>query len=239
MNKEKVVGILGGMGPFATVDFFSKIVALTPAKKDWEHLRIIIDNNVKIPSRTRAVLYGEASPVPGMIESINQLASIGADFVTLPCNSAHYFYEQVARGIQIPWLNMLESVSRAVIAHGDRPLVLGGYITITKKLYSKYLPGAVYPAPPDSEFIWSAIEEIKLTSDLSVSSRAQLETMIAAMKAQIDCVLLACTEFSIVSRALVAGSASDGDVATIDGLRVLDSGTEYAKATIEFAKAGD
>jgi aspartate racemase len=229
MSKEKVVGVLGGMGPFATVDFFSRIVALTPAKKDWEHLRIVIDNNVKIPSRTRAVLYGEASPVPGMIESINQLASIGADFVTLPCNSAHYFYDQVVQGIQIPWLNMLESVSKAVTVNGDRPLVLGGYITMTEELYSRYIPGAAYPSPKDSEFMWSLIEEIKLTSGLSVSSRTQLETMISKMKGEIDCVLLACTELSIVY----------GGITSIDGLRVIDSSTEYAKATVEFAKAQD
>ena len=227
MNKEKVVGILGGMGPYATVDFFSKIIALTPAKKDWEHLRIIIDNNVKIPSRTRAVLYGEASPVPGMIESINQLASIGTDFVTLPCNSAHYFYEQVVQGIQIPWLNMIESVSKAMTLDRSRPLILGGYITVTKKLYSRHIPGAVYPSPEDNEFIWSVIEEIKLTSDLSTSSRTRLETMIHEMKGEIDCVLLACTELSIVY----------GGIASIDGLKVVDSGAEYAKATIEFAKA--
>ena len=226
MNKEKVVGILGGMGPFATVDFFSKIVALTPAKKDWEHLRIIIDNNVKIPSRTRAVLYGEASPVSGMIESINQLARIGADFVAVPCNSAHYFYEQVAQGIQIPWLNMLESVSKAARINGGRPLVLGGYVTVAKKLYSRYIPGAVYPSPEDGEFIGSVIEEIKLTSELSTPSRARLETMIHEMKAEIDCVLLACTELSIAY----------GGTTSIDGLRVVDSSTEYAKATIEFAR---
>ena len=227
MNKEKVVGILGGMGPYATVDFFSRIVALTPAKKDWEHLRIIIDNNVKIPSRTRAVLYGEASPVSGMIESINQLASIGADFAAVPCNSAHYFYEQVAQGIQIPWLNMLESVSKAVRANEDRPLVLGGYVTVAKKLYSRYIPNAVYPSPEDSEFVGLTIEEIKLTSELSTPSRTRLETMIHEMKGKIDCVLLACTELPIVY----------GGTTSIDGLRVIDSSTEYAKATIEFARA--
>jgi aspartate/glutamate racemase len=56
MMREKIVGILGGMGSYATLDFFKKILLSTPAKKDWEHLRILIDNNVKILSRTRAVL---------------------------------------------------------------------------------------------------------------------------------------------------------------------------------------
>ena len=92
---EKVVGILGGMGPFATVDFYKQILLATHAKKDWEHLRILIDSNVKIPSRTRAILYGEESPAPAMVKSINNLTRIGADFVVVPCNSAHYFYKEV------------------------------------------------------------------------------------------------------------------------------------------------
>lgn len=227
MVKDKIVGILGGMGPFATADFFARILSLTPARKDNEHLRIIIDNNVKIPSRTRAVLHNEASPVPGMIESINQLASIGSEFVAVPCNSAHYFYEQVVRGIQIPWLSMLESVSRVVKANGARPLVLGGYITMVKELYSTYISGAVYPVLEDCEFIWAVIEDIKLTSKLSPASRTRLESIVRAMKREIDCVLLACTELSIVY----------GGVTNIDGLKLIDSGHEYAKATIEFARA--
>jgi aspartate racemase len=228
MGEEKVVGILGGMGPYATIDFFSRLVSMTPARKDWEHLRIIIDNNVKIPSRTRAILYSEASPVAGMIESINKLASIGVDFVTVPCNSAHHFYQQVAQGIHIPWLNMLEIVSRVVTTENrSRPLILGGYITVTRKLYSEYVPGAVYASSEDNELVWSAIEEIKLASSLSDEARTRLEALICRMKKDIDCVLLACTELSI---------AYDGYV-SIDGLKIIDSSTEYAKATIEFAKS--
>jgi aspartate racemase len=229
MSEEKVVGILGGMGPYATIDFFTRLVSMTPARKDWEHLRIIVDNNVKIPSRTRAILYNEASPVPGMIESINKLASIGVDFVTIPCNSAHHFYQQVAQAIHIPWLNMLGVVSQVVTTHKrSRPLILGGYITVTQKLYSEYIPDAVYAPSEDNELVWSAIEEIKLSSSLSDEARTRLETLIYKRKEDIDCVLLACTELSI---------AYDG-YASIDGLQIIDSSTEYAKATINFAKFG-
>ena len=106
--------------------FFGQILQLTPAKKDWEHLRIFIDNNVKIPSRTRAVLHHEESPVLGMIESINGLADIGDDFVVVPCNSAHYFYDEVVRKIKLPWLNIIEiSCNRVRRIGKQRPLILG------------------------------------------------------------------------------------------------------------------
>jgi len=229
MSGEKIVGILGGMGPYATIDFFSRLVSMTPVQKDWEHLRIIIDNNVKIPSRTRAILYNEASPAPGMIESINNLASINVDFVTVPCNSAHHFYDQVVEKIEIPWLNMIEIVSQVITGDNkSRPLILGGYITVTRKTYTRYLPDAVYPSTRDNELVWSAIEEIKLTNGLSTESRSRLEAIIHEMRQEIDCVLLGCTEFSI---------AYDGH-SNIDGLKIVDSSTEYARATIDFAKHG-
>lgn len=227
MKKEKVVGILGGMGPFATVDFFRQIVEHTHAKKDWEHLRILIDNNVKIPSRTRAVLYNEESPVPGMIDSINGLAFIGADFAVLPCNSAHYFYDEVVPNIKIPWLNIIEITSNKIKANSRlRPLILGGHVTTNFRLYSKFIPNAVYLEDDENRTIESMIEEIKLTSTLSDGSKNKLKTILMEMKKSIDCVVLACTEFPIVF--------NDEE---LYGVNVINSSLEYVKKIIEFAKA--
>lgn len=224
--QEKIVGILGGMGPFATADFFQKILVSTPAKKDWEHLHILIDNNTKIPSRTRAVLYQEESPVSGMIESINKLASMGADFVVVPCNSAHYFYRDVVSSIKIPWLNMIEITAKAVSENKkSKPLVLGGYVTVRKKLYSKFLPEAVYLSDQENSFLEEVIEEIKLTSKLSAASRDRLIEIVDNKKEGIDSVIFACTELPIVFKDK-----------KISGLEIIDSSSEYAKETIAFSK---
>lgn len=226
MNKEKVVGILGGMGPFATVDFFKQILDLTPAQKDWEHLRLIIDNNVKIPSRTRAVLYNEESPVPQMIASINNLAKIGADFVVIPCNSAHYFYEQVSPFINIPWLNIIQIASQKVITMGKkRPLILGGYVTSSKRLYSGYLPAAVYPSAEENKVVEVVIEEIKLTSTLSKEAHVVFNDLLESKMQEIDCVLLACTELPIIYHKKM-----------LCGIEVVNSTFEYAKAVVKYAK---
>lgn len=224
-KKEKIVGILGGMGPYATADFFRQIITLTPAKKDWEHLRILIDNNVKIPSRTRAILYQEESPIPAMIASINKLAQIDADFIVVPCNSAHYFYKKVAPFIRVRWLNMLEIVSNVITAKKfQKPLVLGGYVTVKKKLYSQYLPKSVYLSHLENQIVTALIEEIKLTSTLSVKARKKLEKIINQRKSAIDCVLLACSELSIIYKK-----------SQISGISTVDATFEYAKATVEFA----
>jgi len=84
---EKIIGILGGMGPEATIDLFYKIIKFTPAKKDQDHLRIIIDNNPKIPDRTAAILGKGEDPIPALRETAKNLEKAGADFIIIPCNN--------------------------------------------------------------------------------------------------------------------------------------------------------
>ena len=90
--KEKIVGILGGMGPEATVDLFRKVLKATPAKTDQEHLRIIIDCNSKIPDRMAYILRGGEDPGPYMIKSAKLLESAGCELILIPCNAAHNWH---------------------------------------------------------------------------------------------------------------------------------------------------
>lgn len=227
MKKEKVVGILGGMGPFATADFFRLIIQNTPAKKDWEHLRILIDNNVKIPSRTRAVLYNEESPAASMIESINGLACIGADFVVVPCNSAHYFYKDVTPHIKIPWLSIIEITSKRITTMGKKhPLILGGFATTYKRLYSEYIPEAVYLSDIENRIVEEMIEEIKLTSALSAKLRKTLKEILENNKQTVDCAVIACTELPLVY-----------NENNLYGVDLINSSLEYAKEVIRYAQS--
>lgn len=106
--REKIVGIMGGMGPEATIDLFARIVEETHAKSDTDHLRIIIDNNPKMPSRQDAIMKGTESPVPAMIATAENLKRAGADFVIIGANTAHYFYDEVAAGTDIPFLHIID-----------------------------------------------------------------------------------------------------------------------------------
>jgi len=105
---EKVVGIMGGMGPEATIDLYAKIVKATCAKSDEDHLRIIIDNNPKMPSRLDAILHGGPSPAPAMVETARNLEKAGADFIVIAANTAHWFYPDVQAGVNIPVLHMIK-----------------------------------------------------------------------------------------------------------------------------------
>ena len=198
-DRETTIGILGGMGPYATNFFFKRILDLTPVKMDKDHFHTIIDNNVKMPSRTRAVKYNEQSPVNDIVSSINNLAKIGCRCVMLPCNSVHYFYEEVSKKIEIPWLNMIEIVSNKMLElNYSRPLILGGYITTEKKVYSKYLPESVYLSDSENRIIESIIEEIKIKNILDKNSDKTIRDIVKNYDDMIDSVLLGCTELPIV-----------------------------------------
>src|SRR5262245_4194541 len=105
MRDDKLVGVLGGMGPHATVDFFAQLVRLTPADKDWDHPHVIVDNNPRMPSRSRAYLYREASPVPDLIAGAQRLVAAGAQLIAVPCNSAAYFLADVRAAVAVPVLD--------------------------------------------------------------------------------------------------------------------------------------
>lgn len=203
---KKILGILGGMGPLATSHFFQEILRWTEAKKDWDHLRIIIDNNVDIPSRTRALLYGEESPVIAMRQSCFDLMVMGCKYIAVPCNSAHGFYDEVVRGNEIPWVNMIETVSNELKGFKS-VLVLGGYTTITKKTYDKYLDNTIYLQ--DNNIVYEIIEDTKI-NNINYDRLFKLYNEINKM--DVECVLLACTELPmIVESAGVSCGMIDGN----------------------------
>jgi len=213
---NKILGILGGMGPYATVHFFNTILDRTKVEKDWDHLHIIIDNHVHIPSRTRAILYGEESPTVEMRKACFRLMDVGCDYIAVPCNSAHYFYDEVVKDTNIPWVNMIEIVSKELKVF-NRVLIVGGYTTVVNKTYDRYLNNTVYLK--NNNFVFDMIEKIKLQKDCS----EELENFYRTISSiGVDCVLLGCTELPIVI-----------DVSSFNGVRIMDGNTIYIDSLIE------
>ena len=104
----KRCGIIGGVGPSATVDLYRLITKHTPARKDQEHLRIIIDSHPQIPDRTEALLNNGESPIPHLMESIHILQKSGADFIVCPCNTSHIFLRQLKNQLKFSFIDMIE-----------------------------------------------------------------------------------------------------------------------------------
>ncbi|WP_372713027.1 aspartate/glutamate racemase family protein [Ilyobacter sp.] len=110
----KTVGILGGMGPLATSDLFNKIVTLTDAKNDNDHIHIILNNYPIIPDRTKYILGDGENPIKYMIEAALKLEVMGANVVIMPCNTAHYFYDEITEYLTIPFINMIEETAKEI-----------------------------------------------------------------------------------------------------------------------------
>ena len=93
--KAKTLGIIGGMGPAATLDLFHKILKATPAKRDQDHIHIIIDNFPQIPDRTAFLLGKGENPLPYILKSVRTLEEANVDVLCMPRNTAHYFVEDI------------------------------------------------------------------------------------------------------------------------------------------------
>jgi aspartate racemase len=107
----KVVGIIGGMGPQATVDLFQKIIDETPAKSDQEHLKLIIYNDPTIPDRTSAILGKGISPLPRLRSAAQSLIKLGAEILAIPCNTAHFFVPMLQRSLSVPFVHLTDEVA--------------------------------------------------------------------------------------------------------------------------------
>ena len=149
---KKTLGVIGGMGPAATCDLMEKIISLTRAASDQEHIHMLADVNTAIPDRTAAILRGGPDPVPELTKSARRLVSAGADILLMPCNTAHYFYDDVARAVSVPVLHMPREAAAALKAAGVKKAgVLATDGTVRAGVYEKALTGAgiepLYPSP--------------------------------------------------------------------------------------------
>ena len=208
----KVAGILGGMGPQATVDLLQRIINNTPARDDSDHIRVLIDNNPKVPSRIDALIHETGpSPLPELIDMAQQLEKRGADFLAMPCNTAHHYYPALSAAVGIPFLNIVEE-SLEHVAHQ-----VGGKLTIAL-LASSALPkirlfepvaqrlGAhlLYPHASDQRDVMQLIKDIKAGAG-STGQIENLGSVIQRLEGRgAHCVLIACTELSVVAGQLNA-----------------------------------
>ncbi|MGD2188113.1 MAG: amino acid racemase [Desulfobacterales bacterium] len=166
--KEKVIGILGGMGPEATLDCYSKIIKNTPAKTDQEHLRVIIDANPKVPDRTAAIIGQGESPVAILVEGCRSLQRAGADFIIIPCVSAHFFLDKIQEQIELPILSIFETIAETIITeHSEIKTIglMGTTGTIRGGLFQKRLATdgihTIVPNENHQSKVMAAIYDIK------------------------------------------------------------------------------
>ncbi len=114
----RTVGVIGGMGPAATVHFMGRVLALTPASADQDHVRLIVDSNGAVPDRNAAIRGEGASPAPVLAAMARGLERAGAELLVMPCNTAHAFAGAVRGATPLPFLHLVDLACDEALASG-------------------------------------------------------------------------------------------------------------------------
>ena len=202
----KVVGIIGGMGPESTIQLMDKIVGYTPITREQDHLRMIVDNNPGIPDRTEFLLGIGPSPVPMVIESAQLLENAGANFIAIPCNTAHAFIREIQKVVNIPVLDMLaltaDSLGRQ-FPPGNTFLLLTTSGSLSVNLFQKYLNHfqLKIPEPEQQNQIMEIIygkSGVKCDGSNQTNSMKLKKVMKDLIEPDLSGIIAGCTEISLI-----------------------------------------
>lgn len=206
---KKVLGIIGGVGPLATMLIGEMIVRRTKATKDQEHVHTIIDNDTSIPDRTAYILdNSKENPVPYLARDAKKLAEYGAGVICIPCNTAHSFYEELQQASSVPVIHMIrETAKRAKELGASRVGILATDGTLKSGVYQAALEEqGLIPAVPQLDIqkqVMSVIYDyVKAGRDVTWDIWEPIEQAMEGC----DFVVLGCTELSIVNKELKLGT---------------------------------
>lgn len=134
------LGVIGGMGPLATVKFYDKVVLNTDAHNDNEHIDLVVLNHSTMPDRTRCIIEKKDLEFLNVIKKdLEILDNIGVDVVAIPCNTSHYFYDEFSKYTNLKIINMIEETILEIKRRGVKQVAVFGTIgTLNSKVYDKY-----------------------------------------------------------------------------------------------------
>ena len=141
------IGIVGGIGPAATVDFMDKIVLNTDARRDQDHIKLVVDHNPQIPDRTANLIGDGEDPTLAIYAACKRLEANRADLIAIPCNTAHAYVERIRRQVAVPIVNMLHETVRHIGRHqpGCRRVgLLATTGTVSSRVYHEAAAGAPF-----------------------------------------------------------------------------------------------
>ena len=199
------IGILGGMGPAATVDLLQKVIEATPATRDQDHVPVVVWNIPQIPERLAAMRGEGPSPLPAMIEGARALESVGCEALAVACNTAHHWADELRAAVGIPLLHIAEVAVEALAERSPRPGMVGLLATrgtLQSGFYQRALEehGFRVQWPDDREQVEgidAAIREVK--ANRASAGRPLFEGVAQAMLQRgCDVIVLACTELPLM-----------------------------------------
>ena len=205
MHSPHLLGVLGGLGPMASAYFYEMITAHTKAQRDQDHIDIILSSRASTPDRTDFILgRSTESPLPAMIEDAKALEAFGARAIVIPCNTAHYFIDQVRASVSVPVPSIIRETAHFVRTCGHKKAgILATEGTIASGAYQSALEreGIEYAVPDaacQEKLTRSIYDYVKrgLRSDPALL----YEVAHSLQEAGCDCMILGCTELSVAAR---------------------------------------
>lgn len=188
----------------ATADFFSKVIAATPASSDDEHVPLLIQSDPRIPSRPGAILHAQQSPLPALMEGRDRLIAAGAKALAMPCNTAHFWYPDLVKDCPVPFLNIVDATCSELSSNnlpGAKVGIIATRATLAAHLFDSRLEQAGFVAllPDEVDLETRILPAIKLVKGGDLQSAG---TLIAQSIDQFTArgataIILACTETPI------------------------------------------
>jgi aspartate racemase len=211
---KRVVGILGGMGPEATVLLMQRILVATPARDDADHIPLLVDQNPQVPSRIRHLIEGTGNdPGPVLAAMARRLQVAGAEALAMPCNTAHHYLGDIRAAVTIPMIDMVTlSVAQAAALAGK-----GGSVGILAspavrriglfdRAFAKAGIAPVYSE--DEDDMLATIRQIKAQGAVPAARTALAAASSALLARGARVQMIACTEFSLISDAVDPGAVA-------------------------------
>lgn len=216
----QTLGIIGGLGPMATACLLELLVDLTDAHRDQDHLNAIIYHQPSIPDRTAYILgKSKEDPLPPMRSLAQRLDRQGVGCIIIPCNTAHYFYDEIAAGLRAPVLHIIRETAAYLQKAGIKQAgIMATDGTNACGLYEKELKALgitpVFPDPIAQRLVMELIyDQVKAGRPVEMNKFHTVTRQLLAKGA--DCVILGCTELSVIKRREKAGPCC------LDALEVL------------------
>jgi aspartate racemase len=229
---SRAVGVLGGMGPAATLDLMTKVMLAAGATCDQDHVRLIVDSNPQVPDRNAALAGKGADPGPVLAQMAQGLQAAGAKGLAIACNSAHAFADQVRDAVSIPLLDMVEAAVaevRALHPSARRPGLLAADAALNARLYQRaFLEKELAPVTLDADgraAFMRLLYRIK-AGEMDATTRAEMATLAMELKSSgADVLVAACTEVPLVLAAHETG------------LPMVDPAAVLARRIVAFARS--
>ncbi|GBQ80585.1 aspartate racemase [Gluconacetobacter johannae DSM 13595] len=203
---HKMIGVLGGMGPAATADFMRQVILSTPARRDQDHVPLLIFSDPTIPDRSSSIIDSTVpSPLPMLRDYALRLQHAGATAIVIPCNTAHHFYDQIAGCVTIPILHIVDAVREELDENTDLRscgvAIMATAGTLRSRFYERKLTqagyGCIVPTETEQHLVDRTIQLIK-GGQSEMAKPFAIQAVQSFRQRGAGSVILGCTELPLI-----------------------------------------